>query len=682
MLRLNFELELLLCFFITLILHQEIIAFQSKQDSPLSNILKSSGDGIDANSLTKSSIISDSSGLRSGDILRNFEINRNSIIKTHESRSMGAKYLNETELYSNEKCIEWCWNTSNCNLAVYEEKTRGSCYLFDCGSLQDFRCHFTPHNFYTSSVLKMNRNSFLLNEWKSQTKQENELVNLKESSQSQQYSASSTITSADGSDLSQISKSLGILSANPKNQTEISKCRHYQFECRNNSECIAIYNVCDGIVQCSDGSDESPDLECHKSRLISNIKTGERSSSSSSSLLDNSSVGKSPSVDEKNLKTNSIQRNFHYGSSPFSSALIGSNNNQNYPLKYRSEINKLASKSFPSYQSNNPFDVNYNYPKTANDKFADEDSKALDHQSLSSMSDYSSSGLMTQPNNYNRFQINTLPLVEKPLSILGNEQSLSSSSSSDSIFGAALKQSAYWPMFQSSGPENSHQLMNSWSMPISNNDDQTPGLSSNDIHLKFYHPSRSFQQSPQQQSLLSSLKPSPSFSAIDSVPNLPIHGGDVHHESLSSRNVSNSKIFSMESVRDIENNPIINNRDDKNINADQNNNNNNYNNSSDVKNVKNGKKISPQYSHIIYNEKISLQTPSLVAISYMHDNVAQSGNGRETNSAVIALTLGLLITSLLIAIVVYRMKSLKKRIARRGRSLVHDVDYLINGMYL
>lgn len=66
----------------------------------------------------------------------------------------------------------------------------------------------------------MNRNSFLLNEWKSQTKQENELVNLKESSQSQQYSASSTITSADGSDLSQISKSLGILSANPKNQTE------------------------------------------------------------------------------------------------------------------------------------------------------------------------------------------------------------------------------------------------------------------------------------------------------------------------------------------------------------------------------------------------------------------------------------------------------------------------------
>lgn len=40
------------------------------------------------------------------------------------------------------------------------------------------------------------------------------------------------------------------------------KCSRYQFECRSNSECIAIYNACDGIPQCSDGSDEAPELGC------------------------------------------------------------------------------------------------------------------------------------------------------------------------------------------------------------------------------------------------------------------------------------------------------------------------------------------------------------------------------------------------------------------------------------
>jgi len=38
-------------------------------------------------------------------------------------------------------------------------------------------------------------------------------------------------------------------------------CNRYQFECRNIdrpmlAECIAVYDKCDGVVQCSDGSDE------------------------------------------------------------------------------------------------------------------------------------------------------------------------------------------------------------------------------------------------------------------------------------------------------------------------------------------------------------------------------------------------------------------------------------------
>ena len=53
---------------------------------------------------------------------RTFKINTNTIIRTQDSRSNGAKYLNETELQSNDDCLNWCLQNKQCNLAVYEEK--------------------------------------------------------------------------------------------------------------------------------------------------------------------------------------------------------------------------------------------------------------------------------------------------------------------------------------------------------------------------------------------------------------------------------------------------------------------------------------------------------------------------------------------------------------------------------
>lgn len=75
---------------------------------------------------------------------------------------------------------------------------------------------------------------------------------------------------------------------------------------------------------------------------------------------------------------------------------------------------------------------------------------------------------------------------------------------------------------------------------------------------------------------------------------------------------------------------------------------------------------------------ISHDTP--LAVSHLKDS---DSRGRDTNSAVIALTLGLCITGMLVALVGCRMNSIRRRIARRGgRSLAHDADYLVNGMYL
>lgn len=79
-------------------------------------------------------------------ILDRFHINPNTIIRTHDSRTLGAKYLNETELPSNEDCLYWCWETSPCNLAVYEEKVSLSlitiCKLYFISNFQRFQISF------------------------------------------------------------------------------------------------------------------------------------------------------------------------------------------------------------------------------------------------------------------------------------------------------------------------------------------------------------------------------------------------------------------------------------------------------------------------------------------------------------------------------------------------------------
>lgn len=46
------------------------------------------------------------------------------------------------------------------------------------------------------------------------------------------------------------------------NVSSKTACTRNQYECRSSGDCIAIYNVCDGIPQCADGSDEAADLVC------------------------------------------------------------------------------------------------------------------------------------------------------------------------------------------------------------------------------------------------------------------------------------------------------------------------------------------------------------------------------------------------------------------------------------
>jgi hypothetical protein len=52
----------------------------------------------------------------------NFDIHRDKIIRTQDSRAMGAKYINEVDLSSREECLRLCCETSTCDVFVFEER--------------------------------------------------------------------------------------------------------------------------------------------------------------------------------------------------------------------------------------------------------------------------------------------------------------------------------------------------------------------------------------------------------------------------------------------------------------------------------------------------------------------------------------------------------------------------------
>uniref|UniRef100_T1J182 MANSC domain-containing protein n=1 Tax=Strigamia maritima TaxID=126957 RepID=T1J182_STRMM len=205
--------------------------------------------------------------------LNDFQVSDTTIIRTQDSRQMGAKYLNETEMPSKEECMKWCCDTYKCNVAVYEEKNKGSCYIFDCSPMGDFKCRFTAHEHYTSAVLRVNRHSYDLDKWGTEAKHEEELSRLRDE-ETTTNPTPPTIVSTTTAPTTMITQPTTIgptqiaptsfvspISAEKKTSGE-RHCSRFQFECRNTSECIAIYNACDGIPQCSDASDESVELGC------------------------------------------------------------------------------------------------------------------------------------------------------------------------------------------------------------------------------------------------------------------------------------------------------------------------------------------------------------------------------------------------------------------------------------
>lgn len=57
-----------------------------------------------------------------GSCVARFDVQRDKIIRTEESREMGARYLSELDVGARSECLRLCCETDSCDVFVFEEK--------------------------------------------------------------------------------------------------------------------------------------------------------------------------------------------------------------------------------------------------------------------------------------------------------------------------------------------------------------------------------------------------------------------------------------------------------------------------------------------------------------------------------------------------------------------------------
>lgn len=203
---------------------------------------------------------------------------------------MGASFIYHVEAVNRDECLRKCCETDRCDVFVFEEKVtqnqrkltfklylfisplhlfcfqyQGSCFLFECGPPDDFRCQFAAHANYSIAVLSVHRYKETVKpqvvappppESPHLSQHEMELDSLKSGRESfKSYRMPEMGNKLIGQPNEAPTTTTTTTTIAPP--TTQGACGRFQFKCHS-GECIAIYNACDGIPQCEDGSDETP----------------------------------------------------------------------------------------------------------------------------------------------------------------------------------------------------------------------------------------------------------------------------------------------------------------------------------------------------------------------------------------------------------------------------------------
>ncbi|XP_076311762.1 uncharacterized protein LOC143225729 isoform X2 [Tachypleus tridentatus] len=685
-------------------------------------------------------------------VMDNFQINRDTIIRTQDSRALGAKYLNETELPTNEDCIYWCWKVPKCNVAVYEEKTRGSCYLFDCGTNDDFLCKFTSHGYYTSSILRISQHPYDLSQWGAQVKHEHDLTKFQKPTKSPPVSSQSFVLPVNHPVTKQESEvessSVGFSTVSPSGKQSLegiknrqketnteSHCRHYQFQCHNSSECIAIYNVCDGIPQCLDGSDEGKDLQCPYPVSIITEPAHPVSNPSENFIQNGQHLSPLIAVHQVNGQQQAVRPD-------------------HVPLQHSevSQVVKVSSERQPSGNWGQQNGASGNFQKESlpyhaeNQLFQSSHPSAFSHKHSNFLAANSNYNHLNYPKQWSVYynkpydqQIEQLPQQELDYSRYQNGY-YDHHYNGGGQNNQGIDQGQYWP-----GDSNGHNMELGYQLPVREGLPQQQREPVSQDQGMLMYPQRQWLDSsnPQKTPYMPGAKSYPQNNdqhvakVMDqsSQPQVPASGYIDEHPyivpqteyerpSLSQSQVEQQQPYlrpqAQQPLMNYQRQPSVLAGRDRNLNLKQNH--------QDLQslNVENDQAYQPvvavPHEKINHHQKLqkvvttmsavledSLSGSSPIPKKKMGHEMSQGKSSHEerdpviseykmtlsaleessrthahqSNSAVLALTLGLCITALLLVLVGCRMRTIRRRFGKRGRSsLAHDADYLVNGMYL
>nr|VZI01183.1 unnamed protein product [Spirometra erinaceieuropaei] len=195
---------------------------------------------------------------------RKFDLHLEKIILSESSEQNGAVFLKKITAQSPESCYTTCCEIDRCTVAVYTPKRGKECYLFNCGDPNI--CNFTSHADYTV---------FMLQQPKQHPARTSEppttaLVTAADSRQKGTLHGrcGPAVPCTDENTI--CDSGLCICQAGwiEKMHTcvrSVCKKPNLQFQCNDGSACIAIYDVCNGIAECRDESDE---VGCDESDVL------------------------------------------------------------------------------------------------------------------------------------------------------------------------------------------------------------------------------------------------------------------------------------------------------------------------------------------------------------------------------------------------------------------------------
>nr|CDS24514.1 Low density lipoprotein receptor class A cysteine rich [Echinococcus granulosus] len=190
---------------------------------------------------------------------KDFDIRLNTIILTRISENRGAEFVHKLSADSLEECVKYCCDLNECTVGVFGPKGGGNCFLFNCHKTN--LCNFTSESDYTVFIqrtpLPVPPNVHKVVAWPSGSLHglcgpRNPCVFKNMICDSEHCVCKA-----------------GFIEKRRKCAPSICSKPELEFQCDDATTCIAIYDVCNGIAECSDASDE---LFCEK-ELSNSIAT-------------------------------------------------------------------------------------------------------------------------------------------------------------------------------------------------------------------------------------------------------------------------------------------------------------------------------------------------------------------------------------------------------------------------